>query len=142
MQYSKNTIAKALFLAPLPLLFCMALFFIVVNREYSLYAISVVFFGHLLVYLVYCILIVPFTFLLSLLLNRYHALNLLTICISAFVFATPFFMLLGWAHTGTVSSEWWKMYRDIITILMVLLPSACYWLFLMKFNTNNNTTAN
>jgi hypothetical protein len=91
---------------------------------------------------VYCILIVPFTFLLSLLLNRDHALNLLTICISAFVFAIPFFMLLGWAHTGTVSSEWWKMYSDIITILMVLLPSVCYWLFLMRFNTKNNITAN
>jgi len=51
MKYSKEKIVKALLLAPLPLLFFTALLFIIMNREYSLYSIFVVFAGHGLVYL-------------------------------------------------------------------------------------------
>ena len=100
MKYSKEKIVKALLLAPLPLLFFAALFFIIMNREYSLYSIFVVFVGHALVYLAYCILTVPLTFLFSILLDRYFALNLLTICISSLAVATPFFILLGWGSYG------------------------------------------
>ncbi len=60
MKYSKEKIVKALLLAPLPLLFFAALLFIIMNREYSLYSIFLVFAGHGLVYLAYCILAVPF----------------------------------------------------------------------------------
>lgn len=132
MKYSKEKIGKALLLAPLPLLFFAVLFFIIMNREYSLYSIFLVFLGYALVYLAYCILTVPFTFLLSILLDRYFALNLLTICISSLAVATPFFILLGWSHTGEISEEWWKMYTNIQTIFMALFPGLCYWLFLIS----------
>lgn len=133
MKYSKEKIVKALLLAPLPLLFFAALFFIIMNREYSLYSIFVIFVGHALVYLAYCILTVPFSFMFSILLNRYSLLNLLTICISSLIIATPFFVLLGWSHTGEISKEWWKMYTDTWTILMALFPGLSYWLFLTDF---------
>ncbi len=64
------------------------------NQEYSLYSILVVLVGHGLVYLAYCILTVPFSFIFSILLNRYNSLNLLTICIASIIIATPFFILL------------------------------------------------
>ena len=140
MKYSKEKIVKALLLAPLPLLSCAALFFIIMNREYSLYSIFVVFAGHGLVYLAYCILTVPFSFMFSILLNRYSILNLLTICISALIIATPFFILLGWSHTGEISKEWWKMYTNTWTILMTLFPSLCYWLFLINLNDKKSKT--
>ncbi|OAL76951.1 hypothetical protein [Acinetobacter terrae] len=132
MKYSKEKIVKALLLAPLPLLFFAVLFFIIMNREYSLYSIFVVFVGHDLVYLAYCILTVPLTFLFSILLDRYFALNLLTICISSLAVAIPFFILLGWGHTGEISEEWWMMYTNIQTIFMALFPGLCYWLFLIS----------
>ena len=132
MKYSKEKIVKALLLAPLPLLFFAALLFIIMNREYSLYSIFLVFAGHGLVYLAYCILAVPFSFIFSILLNRYNSLNLLTICIASIIIATPFFILFGWSHTGEISKEWWKMYTDTWTIFMALFPGLCYWLFLIN----------
>ena len=102
MKYSKEKIVKALLLAPLPLLFFTALLFIIMNREYSLYSIFVVFAGHGLVYLAYSILTVPFSFMVSILLNRYSILNLLTICISSLIIAMPFFVLFGWSRVTPV----------------------------------------
>ncbi|WP_173912931.1 hypothetical protein [Acinetobacter sp. Marseille-Q1618] len=132
MKYSNKNIVKALLLAPLPLLFFTAVLFIIMNKEYSLYSIFVVLVGHGLVYLVYCILTVPFNFTFSFLLNRYNSLNLLTICIASLIIAIPFFILLGWGHTGKISEEWWKMYTNIWTIFMAVFPGLCYWLFLIS----------
>ena len=132
MKYSKEKIVKAILLAPLPLLFFAALLFIIMNREYSLYSIFLVFAGHGLVYLAYGILAVPFSFIFSILLNRYNSLNLLTICITSLIIAAPFFILFGWSHTGEISKEWWKMYTNTWTIFMALFPGLCYWLFLIN----------
>ena len=132
LKYSNEKIVKALLLAPLPLLFFIAVLFIVMNQEYSLYSILVVLVGHGLVYLAYCILTVPFSFIFSIILNRYNILNLLTICITSLVIAAPFFILFGWSHTGEISKEWWKMYTDTWTIFMALFPGLCYWLFLIN----------
>lgn len=135
MKYPKDRIIKALLLAPLPLLFFAALLFIIMNREFSLYSILVVFAGHALVYLAYCILTVPFSFLFSILLDRYNALNFLTICISALIIAAPFFILLGWSHTGQVSAEWWKMYSNPSAIFIAIFPGLCCWLFLINLKS-------
>jgi hypothetical protein len=135
MKYSKEKIIKALLLSPLPLLFFTALLFIIMNHEYSLYSIFLVFIGHGLVYLIYCILTVPFSFIFSIFLNRYSVLNFLTICISSLIIAMPFFILLRWGHTGEALKEWWKMYTNIWTILMALFPGLCYWLFLINLKT-------
>ena len=132
VKYSNEKIVKALLLAPLPLLFFIAVLFIVMNQEYSLYSILVVLVGHGLVYLAYCILTVPFSFIFSIILNRYNILNLLTICITSLVIAAPFFILFGWSHTGEISKEWWKMYTNIWNIFMALFPGLCYWLFLIS----------
>ncbi|MCH4247846.1 MAG: hypothetical protein LKF82_08415 [Acinetobacter populi] len=131
MKYAKTDIVKALLLAPIPLLVLSVVFVVVANREYHLSSIFVVSLAHCLVYFAYCILTVPFSFLFSILLNRYSVLNLLTISISALVFAIPFFMLFAWGHTGQMRQEWWKMYTDVFTIFMALFPGVCYWLFLI-----------
>ena len=132
MKYSNEQIVKALLLAPLPLLFLTTVLFIAVNHEYSLYSIFVVLVGHGLIYLAYCILTVPFSYIFSILLNRYNSLNLLTICIASIIIATPFFILFEWRHTGEISKEWWKMYTNTWTIFMALFPGLCYWLFLIN----------
>ena len=132
MKYSNEKIVKALLLSPLPLLFFTAVRFIVMNQEYSLYSILVVLVGHGLVYLAYCILTVPFSFIFSILLNRYNSLNLLTICITSLIIATPFFILLGWGHTGKIAEDWWKTYTNTLASFLALFPGLCYWLFLIN----------
>ncbi|MCG6037216.1 hypothetical protein MER72_07460 [Acinetobacter baumannii] len=139
MKYSKEKIIKALLFSPLPLLFFSALMFIIINHEYSLYSIFAVFIGHGLVYLIYCILIVPFSFMFSIFLNRYNTLNLLTICMSSLIIAMPFFILLGWWHTGEFFKEWWKMYTNVWTILMAIFPGLCYWIFLINLKIKSNS---
>ena len=132
VKYSKENIVKALLLAPLPLLFLTALLFIIGNNEYKLSSIFVVFVAHTFIYLAYCIVTVPFSFMFSILLNRGGILNLLTICISSLIIATPFFILIGWGHTGKISEEWWKIYTNISAILASVFPGLCYWLFLIN----------
>ena len=132
MKYSNEQIVKALLLAPLPLLFLTTVLFIAVNHEYSLYSIFVVLVGHGLIYLAYCILTVPFSYIFSILLNRYNSLNLLTICITSLIIAAPFFILFEWSHTGEISKEWWKMYTNTWTIFMAICKGSCNGLFLIN----------
>jgi hypothetical protein len=111
VKYSNEKIVKALLLSPLPLLFFHSS---PVYRNESGIQPILDFSGSCrarsFVYLAYCILTVPFSFIFSILLNRYNSLNLLTICIASIIIATPFFILFGWSHTGAISKEWWKMY--------------------------------
>ena len=142
MKYSNEQIVKALLLAPLPLLFLTTVLFIAVNHEYSLYSIFVVLVGHGLIYLAYCILTVPFSYIFSILLNRYNSLNLLTICITSLIIATPFFILLGWGHTGKIAEDWWKMYTETWASFMALFPGLCYWLFLIDLKDKKSKILN
>ncbi len=131
MKYSNEKIVKALLLSPLPLLFFTAVLFIVMNQEYSLYSILVVLVGHGLVYLAYCILTVPFSFIFSILLNRYNSLNLLTICIASIIIATPFFILFGWSHTGEISE---RVVEDVYQYMDYLYGSISWLMLLAVFN--------
>ncbi|ENV79013.1 hypothetical protein F942_02435 [Acinetobacter ursingii ANC 3649] len=48
--------------------------------------------GTMIVYFIYCIIGAPIAFLISVILNHYYFLNLLTILISVFIVATPFYL--------------------------------------------------
>ncbi|USA48213.1 hypothetical protein NDN11_08920 [Acinetobacter sp. C26M] len=132
MKYKKKIIFKSLLLAPIPLLCFMAMLFILMNNQFKFGSIFAVIVGHLLVYLAYCLLTVPFSFLFSLVLNRYQYLNFLTICLSSFIVAAPFFILLAWAHTGQLPKQLWLVYADIFSLFIALIPAICYWLILIN----------
>ncbi|CAM4139342.1 hypothetical protein F901_02939 [Acinetobacter dispersus] len=136
MKYKKKIILKSLLLAPIPLLCFMAVLFIVMNNEFKLGSIFAVIVGHLLVYLAYCLLTVPFSLMFSLALNRYQYLNFLTICLSSFVVAAPFFTLLAWTHTGQLPKQWWLVYADIFSLFIALIPAVCYWLILIHLKSH------
>jgi hypothetical protein len=114
----------------------MAALFNLINNEFKLSSIFAVIVGHLLVYLAYCLLSVPFSFLFSLVLNRYQYLNFLTICLSSFVVATPFFILFGWGHTGQLPKQWWLVYADVFFLFIALIPAVCYWLILIHHKSH------
>ncbi|MCZ3008635.1 hypothetical protein NYY91_04125 [Acinetobacter baumannii] len=148
MKYSSEQIKKALLLTPLPLLLWHFFFKFmdVDNVRLSLdiffaFFLSIV--GYSLVYLAYCILTVPFSFIFSILLNYYNYLNLWTICINSVIITSLFF--LGWLFTGEIPPKinymesmegeaplkWWMMYTDITFIIFILFPGLCYWGFLI-----------
>ncbi|MCU4336432.1 hypothetical protein [Acinetobacter dispersus] len=136
MKYQKKIILKSLLLAPIPLLCFMAVLFIVMNNEFKLGSIFAVIVGHLLVYLAYCLLTVPYSLMFSLVLNRYQYLNFLTICLSSFVVAALFFTLLAWTHTGQLPKQWWLVYADIFSLFIALIPAVCYWLILIHLKSH------
>ncbi|HCA5722796.1 hypothetical protein ACT40E_13085 [Acinetobacter baumannii] len=150
MKYSSEQIKKALLLTPLPLLLWHFFFKFmdVDNVRLSLdiffaFFLSIV--GYSLVYLAYCILTVPFSFIFSILLNYYNYLNLWTICINSVIITSLFFFFLGWLFTGEIPPKinymesmegeaplkWWMMYTDITFIIFILFPGLCYWGFLI-----------
>ncbi len=102
------------------------------NHEYSLYSIFVVLVGHGLIYLAYCILTVPFSYIFSILLNRYNSLNLLTICITSLIIATPFFILLGWGILERLLKIGGNGIQYMGLAFWLLFPGLCYWLFLIN----------
>lgn len=132
LQYQKKTILKALLLAPLPLLLIMAVMLVVANKEFSLYAMLVIFAGHAAVYLAYSVLTVPFSFLISLLLAWRHWLNFFTIAIFSLLTAGVFFLGFAWAHTGKISTPWWSVYTEPFGMGLALIVAFSYWMFLIR----------
>lgn len=146
MKYSKEKIRKALLLAPLPILL-FHFFFKFMHHEGKLslnadffFAIFLGFLGYSLVYLAYCILTVPFSFIFSILLNHYSYLNLLNICISSLIISTPFCLFLRWCFKGEISPTdymeempqgWWMIYTDISFLIFTLSTGLFYWLCLI-----------
>ncbi|WP_087088551.1 hypothetical protein [Acinetobacter pittii] len=150
MKYTSEQIKKALLLTPLPLLLWHFFFKFmdVDNVRLSLDIFSAFFLGivgYSLVYLAYCILTVPFSFIFSILLNHYTYLNIWTICINSVIITSLFFFFLRWLFTGEISPKinymesmegeaspkWWMMYTDISFIIFILFPGLCYWGFLI-----------
>lgn len=83
LQYNKKMIIHALALAPIPLLSLSALGVIILNAEFNLYSIGVVFLAHFLFYLLfYGLLVIPFAYIISYFLARKNRLNLMSIFIS------------------------------------------------------------
>lgn len=76
--------------------------------------------GTMIVYFIYCIIVAPIAFLISVILNHYYILNLLTILISVFIVATPFYLFINFLHAAYIPNPWLKMYSHFSTILMTI----------------------
>ena len=134
MKYDLKLIKKSIFLAPIPLLVFMLFFLTSANPPYNLQSIGFWLIGIMIVYLIYCILVAPITFIISIILNYYSILNLFTILTSAFIVATPFYLLISFLHMGAIPAPWWQMYSHFSTILMTIVPAICYWICLKWFS--------
>ncbi|TDM61458.1 hypothetical protein C5B72_15440 [Acinetobacter sp. KU 011TH] len=133
LQYNKKTIIQALALAPIPLLSLSALGVIILNAEFNLYSVAVIFLAHLLFYLLfYGLLVIPFAYITSYFLAHKNRLNLMSILI----FATAIWFLISpitrLIFVGSFPSPWWHIYKIYSFYLMILFTSFCYWLGLER----------
>lgn len=138
LQYNKKMIIHALALAPIPLLSLSALGVIILNAEFNLYSIGVVFLAHFLFYLLfYGLLVIPFVFIISYFLARKNRLNLMSIFIST----TAIWILIGpithLIFVGSFPSPWWHIYKIYSFYLMILFTGFCYWLGLKWLSQKN-----
>lgn len=130
MKYNPEIIKKSILIIPIPLLVFILIYLIIANPPYTLQNIGFFLIGTIIVYFIYCIIVAPITFLISIILNHYHILNLFTIFISAFVVATPFYLFINFLHAASIPHPWWKMYSHFSTILMTIVPAFFYWICL------------
>ncbi|WP_415871424.1 hypothetical protein [Acinetobacter pittii] len=128
-QYNKKMIIRALALAPIPLLSISALGIIIVNAEFNLYSVAVIFLAHFLFYLLfYGLLVIPFAYITSYFLVRKNRLNLMSIFICATVIWILISPITRLIFVGSFPSPWWHIYKIYSFYLMILFNSFCYWL--------------
>ncbi|MBJ6353171.1 MULTISPECIES: hypothetical protein [unclassified Acinetobacter] len=129
LQYNKKMIIHALALAPIPLLSLSALGVIILNAEFNLYSIGVIFLAHFLFYLLfYGLLVIPFAYITSYFLARKNRLNLMSIFICATVIWILISPITRLIFVGSFPSPWWHIYKIYSFYLMILFTSFCYWL--------------
>ena len=128
LQYNKKMIIHALALAPIPLLSLSALGVIILNAEFNLYSIGVIFLAHFLFYLLfYGLLVIPFAYIISYFLARKNRLNLR-------ILIGPITRLI---FVGSFPSPWWHIYKIYSFYLMILFTGFCYWLGLKWLSQKN-----
>ncbi len=65
VQYSNKSILKALFLAPSISLILLITFFLFMNHQYDVQSLLTVFGISLMIYLIYCVIVIPIAYALS-----------------------------------------------------------------------------
>ena len=142
MQFHPKYILKALLLAPIALLVILACLFIVMNHEYSLQAILTVLGVTLLIYFSYCVVTVPISYAISVLLSRKNQLTFFSIIFGSWLMWAIVSMIGYLLFTGALPTPFWKLFTDWFFYCLAMFVGCCYWgiLYLLKSRERNETT--
>lgn len=134
MQFHPKYILKALLLAPIALLVILACLFIVMNHEYSLQAILTVLGITLLIYFSYCVITVPISYAISVLLSRKNRLTFFSIIFGSWLMWAIVSMIGYLLFTGSLPTPFWKLFTDWFFYCLAMFVGCCYWGILQVFN--------
>lgn len=134
MQFHPKYILKALLLAPIALLVILACLFIVMNHEYNLQAILTVLGVTLLIYLIYCVVTVPISYAISVLLSRKNQLTFFSIIFGSWLMWAIVSMIGYLLFTGSLPTPFWKLFTDWFFYCLAMFVGCCYWGILQVFN--------
>ncbi|AXQ21054.1 hypothetical protein BEN71_02615 [Acinetobacter wuhouensis] len=142
MQFHPKYILKALLLAPIALLVILACLFIVMNHEYNLQAILTVLGVTLLIYFSYCVVTVPISYAISVLLSRKNRLTFFSIIFGSWLMWAIVSMIGYLLFTGTLPTPFWKLFTDWFFYCLAMFVGCCYWgiLYLLENRQRNETT--
>ena len=142
MQFHPKYILKALLLAPIALLVILACLFIVMNHEYSLQAILTVLGITLLIYFSYCVITVPISYAISVLLSRKNQLTFFSIIFGSWLMWAIVSMIGYLLFTGSLPTPFWKLFTDWFFYCLAMFVGCCYWgiLYLLENRERNETT--
>ena len=142
MQFHPKYILKALLLAPIALLVILACLFIVMNHEYSLQAILTVLGITLLIYFSYCVITVPISYAISVLLSRKNQLTFFSINFGSWLMWAIVSMIGYLLFTGSLPTPFWKLFTDWFFYCLAMFVGCCYWgiLYLLENRERNETT--
>ena len=126
-QYPNKNIFKALLLAPITLLVILAGLFIVMNHEYSLQAILTVLGITFLIYLIYCVITVPISYAISVILSRKNRLTFFSMIFGSWLMWAIVSMIGYLLFTGALPTPFWKLFTDWFFYCLAIFVGCCYW---------------
>lgn len=129
--YRNKTIYQALLLAPIILQVLVAVSFIAANYHDGIDAFVVVIGINLIIYLMYCVLIVPFAYAISIGLARKNYLNFFTIIMAACVICFLLLVIGYLIFMGGLPTPFWKLFSNPIFYFVTVFVGVCYWAILL-----------
>lgn len=133
-QYNNKIILKALFFAPSILQLLLACLFIVINHEFSMQSILTVCGISMIIYMLYCVIVIPITYAISLLLSRRYWLNFFTIMIGSLLMWLMVMLIAYFVFTRSFPSSISTLISAWYLYGFALFVGCCYWSGLKFFS--------
>lgn len=133
-QYNNKTILKALFFAPSILQLLLACIFIIINHEYSMQSILTVCGISLIIYMLYCVIVIPIAYAISVLLARRYWLNFFTIMIGSLLMWLIVMLIAYFVFTGSFPPSISALISAWYLYGFAVFVGCCYWSSLKLFS--------
>ncbi len=131
---NNSIIIKSLLLAPIPLLLILVSLFTTINKQFSISNLLFNFSFSIIIWLFYCILVVPISFVISTFLNKHKLLYLWMILLVAILITPLTIAVLQLLFNHELSLNYWEKFfisDDFIAMgTCAVFTSFCYWYFL------------
>ena len=112
MQYNNKIILQALFLSPLITQILLAVIFITMNKTYDIQSLATVLGITGIIYIIYCIIVIPIAYAISIWLAAKDWLNFFSI-VSGSLFIWLIVTIIGYlVFTGSFPNQLWKLFSN------------------------------
>lgn len=137
---SNSIILKSLFLAPIPLFFILFFAYTYINKKYASMVLALwnnlhfFLIAFIIIWLIYCVLVVPIAYATSTFLNKHKLLYLWIILVGASLITPLTLVVLQLIFTHNLSLNDWENFffpDDFIFMgACAVFTAFCYWCFL------------
>ncbi len=139
MQYNNKIILQALFLSPLITQILLAVIFITMNKTYDIQSLATVLGITGIIYIIYCIIVIPIAYAISIWLAAKDWLNFFSI-VSGSLFIWLIVTIIGYlVFTGSFPNQLWKLFSNWYFYIIAVFIGCCYWIFLNIFSKKITT---
>ena len=134
MQYNNKIILQALFSSPLITQILLAVIFIAMNKTYDIQSLATVLGITGIIYIIYCIIVIPIAYAISIWLATRHWLNFFSI-VSGSLFMWLIVTIIGYlVFTGSFPKPLWELFSNWYFYIIAVFTGCCYWIFLNIFS--------
>ena len=142
MQYNNKIILQALFLSPLITQILLAVIFITMNKTYDIQSLATVLGITGIIYIIYCIIVIPIAYAISIWLAAKDWLNFFSI-VSGSLFIWLIVTIIGYlVFIGSFPNQLWKLFSNWYFYIIAVFTGCCYWSFLNIFSKNSQLISN
>lgn len=125
---------KALILAPILLQIILTALFLWMNHEYHIMSVGIVIGANLLIYMVYCIIVLPIAYAISLYLAQKYWLNFFSIVFGSLLMWLIVAIIGYLIFNGALPKPIWKLFTDWLFYGVAVFVGSCYWGILYSLN--------